>query len=70
MKTDTATGEQVPTARIRRIEAILPEPTAIHVRGLLDAAHDTRLGVTPLFDRIRDGGGFADAKKANDRDDE
>ena len=75
--TDTATGEQVPTARIRRVEAVLNQPLVEHVRGLLDAAHDVRLGITPLFDHVRDRSEdgydlFADAKKAaaNDRDDE
>ena len=62
-------------ARIRRVEAVLNQPLVEHVRGLLDAAHDVRLGITPLFDHVRDRSEddlFADAKKAaaNDRDDE
>lgn len=53
IQTDTVTGEQSPTLRIRRIEGLVDTVTAAHLQGMLGAAQDVRLGVTALWDETR-----------------
>lgn len=47
--TDTATGEQIPTARIRRVEAAVDDITTEHLRRYLESLGDVRTGARPLF---------------------